>query len=160
MKKLDVNYYSQNDNNLDLTDGARGNTQCNATSHTMLVSYLKKDFVAKSTANGYDEPEDYFKSKLIKYTTERGNHQAFTKCLDKEFNIKSEWRYDLTQDDIIKSIDDNLPCVLGMSYKTSGHIVCCTGYSDEGLYINDPYGERSSFSDFYAIINPGYGCDQ
>jgi len=156
--KLSVPYFAQNDNSPDLTDGAGGNTQCNATSHTMLVAYLLPDFVSRSNANGYHEPEDYFKSKLIKYTSDRGDHKGFTECLAKEFKVISDWRYDLTKADIIKSIDLKIPCVLGFSYKTSGHIVCCTGYTNDGLYINDPYGIREGSEDVYDDINPGYGC--
>ena len=156
-KRLKVSYYAQNDNSLDLADGARGATQCNATSHTMLLNFLLPTFAANSKKNGFGEPEDYFKSKLQKYTDSRGDHTAFSTCLFKEFDIVSEWRTDLDHDDVLNSINAGVPIVLGMEYKTAGHIVLATGYDNSFLYINDPYGVRKGGTDFYSIVNPGFG---
>ena len=156
-KHLVVPYAAQCDNSGWYSDSAAGNTQCNATSHTMLLMYLIPDFAARSQRNGFAEPEDYFKSKLKNYTSNRGDHDGFTRCLEREFAIVSQWRYDLVKQDLIDSLDASIPMTLGFQYKTSGHIVIATGYDDQFGYINDPYGIRQGTEDFYAVINPGHG---
>lgn len=156
-KRLDVPYCCQNDNAPDLTDGAAGNTQCNTTSHTMLLMFLIPDFAERSRKNGYNEPEDYFKSKLQKHTNSRGDHDGFTRCLEQDFKIESQWRYDLVKQDLIDSINASVPMVLGLQYKVSGHIVIATGCGDRLAYINDPYGIRAGTEDYYPTINTGSG---
>ncbi len=160
-KLLSVKYFQQNDN--DAWQGIPGNVQCCPTSNAMLAAYLVPEMVTKSRQNGFSEPESYYKSKFtsLGYSADnRGNHDAHTKVLEQAFGIKSEWRYDLTSKDIVRSIDVGIPVVVGVQYRSSGHILIVTGYySDEGggLYINDPYGLRAGASDVYDYINPGYG---
>jgi len=62
LKLLPVPYFCQNDN--DLFDGVEGNVQCCPTSNAMLAAYLDKGMIARSKANGFDEPESYYKSKF------------------------------------------------------------------------------------------------
>lgn len=160
-KILYTPYYQQNDN--DVWQGVPGNVQCCPTSNAMLAAYLCPDFATKSKANGFNEPESYYKSKFapLGYSAaDRGNHEAHTVVLEQAFGIKSMWRYDLTSKDIVKSIDAGIPVVIGVHYRSSGHILIVTGYyTDEGggLFINDPYGLRAGSSDSYSYINPGYG---
>lgn len=156
-KLLDVPFFAQNDNSPWYSDGAHGNTQCNPTSHTMLLAYLLKDFQSKSKANGFGEPEDYLKSKLEIDGCGRGDHDCFSRSLEKHFGIVSEWRTDLNRQHIIDSLNAGVPIVLGVHYRASGHILIATGYDNSGVLINDPYGERASSANAYSIINPGYG---
>lgn len=154
---LNVPFCAQNDNEPWYSDGAHGNTQCNATSHTMLLLYLIKDFAANSKANGFVEPESYFKSKLQAHGCDRGDHDCFTRVLKAEFDIDSEWRTDLTRLDLQRSIDAGTPMVLGLEYSYAGHITLAVGYDAKGAYINDSYGQRSGAASWYSFINPGWG---
>lgn len=128
-----------------------------ATSTTMLLLYLIKDFADRSKKNGFVEPEDYLKSKFYNYSTNRGDHDAMSRCLEHEFGIVSEWRTDLTFEDLKASISAQIPIVVGFDYKSSGHITIATGYDDQFVYINDPYGVRAGTQNVYQIINPGWG---
>ena len=155
--RLNVPYYAQNDNEAWITDGAGGNTQCMVTSTAMLVNFIVKDFEERAIANGFTQPEEYLKSKYYKYSKSRGDHDAMTVCLEREFGIKSIWRYTLNYDDIKSSIRRGIPPILGFHYKIAGHIVIATGFNDDGVFINDPYGVRQGSDDLYTFINPGWG---
>lgn len=154
-KLLNVPYFAQNDNELWI-DGTPGYAQCNVTAHAMLLAYLIPDFIDRSKKNGFREPESYLKSKFYKYSTDRGNHNAMTQTLQNEFNLRSEWRYNGTLNDIRKQIDQNKPVVIGVDYKVSGHILVVTGYIDSRFVVNDSYGIRNGSTNQYDL-NQGYG---
>jgi hypothetical protein len=153
---LNVPYCAQNDND-PWVDGAAGNTQCMVTSTTMLCLSLIPDFAQRSKTNGFDEPESYLKSKYYKYSTDRGDHDAMSRCLEHEFGIVSQWRTNLSFNDLKASIDVSVPMVVGFDYKSSGHIEIAVGYDDKFAYMNDPYGVREGTANVYGIINPGWG---
>lgn len=153
-KKLDVPFYAQNDNERWI-DGAHGNTQCNITAHAMLCSYLIPDFASRSKANGFKEPESYLRSKFYNYSTSRGDHDAMTRCLDKDFGLKTEWRYDGDTKDIERLILNDKPVAVGVDYKMAGHILLVVGFYSGGLLVHDSYGIRAGSSDYYSQINNG-----
>lgn len=156
-KQLSVPYFAQNDNERWYSDGAAGNTQCNATSHAMLLAYLLPDFSKRSKDNGFSEPESYLKSKLEQFGCGRGDHDCFGRAIEKSFGVASEWRMNLSKADLMRSIDAGVPLVIGTEYKSAGHIVIVTGYNNDGVWINDPYGIRLGSANAYQTINPGYG---
>lgn len=156
MPKLIVPFFAQNDNDPWKPDGMPGYSQCNITSHAMLLAYLKPETVAWSATNGFREIESYLQSKFLKYSSNRGDHLAMTQTLANDFSIQSEWRYNGTFSDIKLMIDNKIPVVIGVEYKTSGHILIVTGYDDKGVTVNDPYGERHGSTNAYSI-NYGFG---
>jgi hypothetical protein len=116
----------------------------------MALAYLKPDFLVKAKALGYAEPESYFNSLLYPYGVVT-DHGAITQCLKKEFGITSEWSYSIEKKTIIAQLDKNKPVPMGVKYKSSGHIVCCVGYTDSGLLIHDPYGIRYGIEEAYDV---------
>jgi hypothetical protein len=160
-KILSVPFMVQNDN--DLWSGVHGSVQCCPTANAMLAATLDKDMIPLAKKNGFREPESYYKSKFqpLGYSAaDRGNHDAHTRVLESAFGIKSQWRTDITSKDIVRSLDADIPIVVGFEYKYSGHICIITGYySSEGggLYVHDPYGLRAGSDNYYHYINPGYG---
>lgn len=160
-KILTVPYFCQNDN--DRFGGVAGNVQCCPTSNAMLAAYLDKGLIARSEANGFEEPESYYKSKFEEggfTANDRGNHESHTQVLKQFFGIHSQWRTDVSSKQIISQLDQGFPVVCGFQYKQSGHICCIVGYfNDEGggLLVHDPYGLRDGANDDYGYINPGWG---
>lgn len=70
----------------------------------MLAAYLDKGRIARSQANGFDEPEFYYKSKFKEYgstASDRGDHEAHTQVLKQSFGIRSQWRTDVSSKQII-----------------------------------------------------------
>ena len=150
---LEVPYYSQLDNSTHLF--GPGSRQCNISSCSMYAAYLNKESVRKSKELGYNTFEDYYSDILSEYG-DTTNHSAHTKAL-RQLNIETYFSYSLSLGDIIKAIKINIPVVLGLAYKNSGHIVVATGYdlTKERLYIHDPYGIRFGGSDSYEVGVPG-----
>lgn len=155
-RRLTFPYCAQNDNE-PWIDGALGNTQCMTTSTTMLCLALIPGFEARSRQNGFKQPESYLISKYYEYSTQRGNHDAMTRCLQEQFGIKSEWRYDLDFNDIRDSINAGIPLVMGLEYVPSGHVVIASGFDEQFVYIKDPYGIRQGTDNVYKYVNPGLG---
>lgn len=158
---LNVPYFCQNDN--ELWQGAGGNVQCCPTANAMLAAYKDKGMIGRAKANGFAEPESYYKWKFLDAgfsASDRGDHNCHTYVLDHYFGIQSEWRTDLTSQQIVQSIDDDNPLVIGVEFKSAGHIFIVVGYyTDEGggLLIHDPFGRRAGASDSYSYVNPGWG---
>ena len=153
--RLNVPYYSQLDNSEYTNLGnyiAAGSSQCNPTSVTMALVYLYPNFLKESQEQKYKEPESYLNSKLINYGYVT-DHNAITECLRNEFNINSEWRNNLTKQNVIAQLDKNIPVPIGMKYKSSGHICCLVGYDSESntFELHDPYGVRYGSEDYYDI---------
>jgi uncharacterized protein YvpB len=146
--KLNVPYYSQLDNETQYF--GNGGRQCNVTSHAMALAYLYPDFESRSQSNGFREPESYLSSKWVKHG-DVTDHHAGTLTFLYDFNIKSSWQTNLSRRRVMDQLSNKKPVPLGVSYKASGHIVCCVGYNDEGLWIHDPYGIRQGSSDEYLI---------
>lgn len=157
--KLNVPYYAQNSD--EDWDGVAGNVQCAPTSNTMLLAFIKPDFVAESIKRKYVEPESYYTwafDNLGYSADDRGNHDIHTKVLS-YFGLDTVWRTNLLRADISKSLSEGFPVVVGMDYKTAGHICIIVGETDEGFLLHDPYGKRNSYLDEYTYINPGTDGD-
>lgn len=157
--KLNVPYYAQNSD--EDWDGVAGNVQCAPTSNTMLLAFIKPDFVAESIKRKYVEPESYYTwafDNLGYSADDRGNHDIHTKVLS-YFGLDTVWRTNLLRADISKSLSEGFPVVVGLEYKTAGHICIIVGETDEGYLIHDPYGIRNGTANEYTYINPGTDGD-
>ena len=152
-KKLPVPYFSQLDNST-LRFGP-GSRQCNLTSCAMLLAYLRPKLAENIDLTIYSEFESFYGHILDKYG-DTTDHNAQTLALE-ELGVKTHFSYTLNVEDIIKSINKNYPVVLGVAYKSSGHIVIATGYDEENklIYVHDPYGVRLGASNNYNIGENG-----
>lgn len=158
--RLNVEYFAQCDNeSWAESDGylVSGNVQCAATSNAMLLNFLKPELKLESSK--FSEFESYYKDRFdsLGYSADdRGDHGCHTQTL-KSFGVQTEWRTNLTDCDITKSLSEGFPVVAGFVYKVSGHICLIVGRTSDGYLVHDPYGVRSASQDYYQYINPGHG---
>ncbi len=151
--RLPITYRSQLDNNP--TWQGAPNRQCNVTSTVMMLDYILKGRLSKlSTDAGFREPEGYY-GKILKqkYGGDTTDHDAHTRCLKEEFGVESYWSKTLNARDLRRQLELNLPVVIGVAFKVSGHILCLVGIDETaGTYlVHDPYGIRHGGSDRYDI---------
>ena len=148
--KLPVPYRRQTDNDTDLF--GPGWRQCNLTSNTMLADYLLEgELTRKAKEKGLREPESLYAKALRKYG-DTIDHNAQTSAL-KEFGIESYYSRNLTAEEILLSLRNNVPVVLGFAYKGSGHICLLVGHDPirRVWLVHDPYGTRHGYTDSYDI---------
>jgi uncharacterized protein YvpB len=153
--KLDVTYRTQIDNSTNLF--GTGYRQCNLTSNAMALDYLleksgKKNLDTLAKEGGYREAESVYAQVLKKYG-DTIYHDAHTRALQ-EFGIESYFSTTMSISDLIECLSCRVPVPLGVSYKSSGHIVLCVGYEPikKFFWIHDPYGCRSGSANCYAMI--------
>jgi Peptidase_C39 like family len=149
-------YFSQRD--------ARGHGEafrmCNTSSNAMVASYLlavcglPNPLIEVAKKDGIGE-DDVF---LLDYVHEFGDstdHDAITRALRK-LGIESEFHYDLTIDDLRKSLGLGIPMVLGVLHHGSvaapsggGHMIAAVKLEADGntAICYDPYGEGFSYQD-------------
>jgi hypothetical protein len=55
--------------------------------------------------------------------------------------------------DLINCLSKGFPVVMGVAYKSSGHMVLAVGYDleKEVVYVHDPYGVRYGYSNDYQV---------
>lgn len=149
VKKLNVPYFSQLDNSSHLF--GPGSRQCNLTACAMFLAGLKPSLVTESKKKGFDEFESYYGNTLDKYG-DTTDHGANTKALS-EFGVTSYFSYTLSIKDLLDCLRSGYPVVMGVAYKSSGHMVVATGYDldKEYIFIHDPYGIRYGYSDSYDV---------
>lgn len=156
-KKLSVKWRSQRDNSIEPW------RECNLTSVTMAIDFLFKKYTGVSFAQqaqrqgfSFDEPEDFYRHILSQYG-DTTDHSAHTRAL-RSLGIESYFSYSLSISDLYSLLALDLPVVLGLAYKSSGHIVCCVGYdrNENCFYIHDPYGTRLGARDEYDRFGGEY----
>ncbi|PZU98305.1 MAG: hypothetical protein DCE90_04085 [Pseudanabaena sp.] len=148
--KLPVQYSSQLDN--DERIFGPGWRQCNTTSNSMLADFLLNGELSKmAKTQGLDEPESVFMRLVGKYG-DTTDHNAQTGAL-KELGINSYFSHTLSSKDILLSLKVKIPVVIGVAYKSSGHICLLVGHDpDKRVWlVHDPYGVRHGASDSYDI---------
>lgn len=147
--KLDVPYFSQVDNST--YHFGPGSRQCNLTSCAMLLAALKPRLAKEVRLNNYIEFESFYGNVLAKYG-DTTDHSAQTKAL-RELGVETYFSYTLSHSDLIMSLKAGYPVVLGVAYRSSGHMVIATGFDldKEQVYIHDPYGIRYGASNSYEI---------
>jgi hypothetical protein len=150
--RLSVPYYSQTNNDWHpgFGDGYR---QCNLTSCTMLADFLLEgELSRKAKAEGLHEPESFYQQVLAKYG-DTTDHNCQTQALH-ELGIESYYtQQKLSAEDLLLSLGKGIPVVLGVKYKTGGHIVLLVGHDPEHRLwlVHDPYGTRHGASDSYDV---------
>ena len=148
--KLPVKYSSQLDN--DEAIFGPGWRQCNTTSNAMLADYLLAGaLTTMAKAQGFPEPESVYMRIVGKYG-DTIDHDAQTWAL-RELGIVSYFSYSLSAKDILLSLKANIPVVVGLAYKSSGHICIIVGHdpAQKVWLVHDPYGTRHGASNSYDI---------
>jgi len=148
--KLPVKYSSQLDN--DEAIFGPGWRQCNTTSNAMLADYLLAGaLTTMAKAQGFPEPESAYMRIVGKYG-DTIDHDAQTWAL-RELGIVSYFSYSLSAKDILLSLKANIPVVVGLAYKSSGHICIIVGHdpAQKVWLVHDPYGTRHGASNSYDI---------
>ncbi len=148
-KKLEVPYFSQLDN--DTAYHGPGYRQCNLTSCSMFLAYLRPELVEKAKSEGYREFESMYGKILDKYG-DTTDHQANTRALQ-YFEVDTYFSYTLSIEDLILCLQAGYPVVMGMAYKGSGHMVVATGFDldKQKIFIHDPYGIRDGAGNTYQV---------
>lgn len=123
-KILKVPYYYQGDSH------EMGHSNCAA----MVLEHQIPGSLSDPALKLGLQPEEYYMRRLNGDTTDRGVH---TRALIK-FGLKTVFRRDLDYEDVIESIADGFPVMIGT---LPSHIVVVVGYDEDGLYIHDPAGE-------------------
>ncbi|OZH52345.1 hypothetical protein AFK68_24950 [Hydrocoleum sp. CS-953] len=155
IKKLDVPYFSQLDN--DTLYFGPGSRQCNLTSCSMFLAGLKPQLREESRHANYKEFESFYGETLAKYG-DTTDHDAQTKAL-RDFGVETYFSYTLSHADLMLCLKAGYPIVLGLAYHGSGHMVVATGFNldKEEIFIHDPYGVRHGASGVYDIgVNGSY----
>jgi hypothetical protein len=150
--KLPVKYRGQTDNDWHPTFG-NGFRQCNLTSCTMLADFLLDGELSRSaSAQGLNEPESAYQKLLAPYG-DTVDHNCQTKAL-KDLGIESYYtQQSISADDLLLSLSKGIPVVIGVKYKSGGHIVLLVGHDLERKLwlVHDPFGTRHGASDSYDI---------
>lgn len=153
---LPVEHFDQTDNSSHLH--GPGSRQCNLTANAMLADYLlNKRLTSMAAEGGYREPESVYGEILAKYG-DTTNHQANTEALY-ELGIDSYFSYTLNPLELAKSITLGIPVVVGMAYKSSGHMTLVIGRDEASKvwYVHCPYGRRRGASNQWIQIGDHSG---
>jgi hypothetical protein len=149
---LPAKYYYQTDN-----PSGYGYRECNGTSNAIMLNYLLNGQLdATAAKNKIAQPESIYLDVLKRYG-DTTDHNANTEALN-QFGIDSYWSTSLTFDDYYLSIRNSIPMVLGLDYKTAGHIVCGVGFElRDKIIVHDPFGAREGTTDYWLSNLPEAG---
>ena len=153
---LDVPYFSQLNN--DTSIFGSGSRQCCTTANAMLADYLlDSELTRKAQEQGLQEPESAYIPMVARYG-DTTDHGAQTEAL-KDLGIESYWSYNLSAEDLLASLQAGVPIVIGVAYRSSGHIIVVRGYdpATNVWIMNDPFGIRHGSSDSYDVGANGAG---
>ncbi len=132
-KQLNIPYKSQLDNALNPT-GA-----CNVTAFAMVMTY----FQIKSNT-GVSQLEDELYQYMINQGLSRWDGNDLAK-LSRNYGLKNDFTMRGRQSDIRKAIAEGRPCIIHGYFTSFGHIIVVRGYDQNGFFVNDPYGEWTSY---------------
>ena len=133
--KLDDPFKSQLDNYYHPTG------TCNMTSLAMVIAFHKPEYY---NVNPMTQLED----KLYEYAQNNGlsiyDHEIFNQILQ-PYGLQSDFRTDTTLDYMKNWIaETGYPTIIAGYFTPFGHIIVVRGFDQEGLFVNDPYGEYFS----------------
>lgn len=121
--------------------GGQGFRECFLTSATMLADYLLDgELTRRAKEAGDAEPEDAYARVLQRFgdTTDWG---AQIKALA-QFGIEAYSSRSASIQDVVNSLYQGIPVIIGTAYKASGHIVLVVGRNKGGLVALCPNGIR------------------
>ncbi len=139
---LKVPHYIQLNNT-----GGEGYRECNLTVNAALCQYLTGALSPAYKAAGFREPEDVYATVLARYG-DTTDHAAQTKAL-RDFGIESYFSYNTNIDELGFMLKQGFPVVIGMDYKSSGHMVLATGINEVGVEVQCPNGIRAGGQDWW-----------
>lgn len=146
--KLDVPYFTQLNNDTHLFGSGR--RQCNTTSNAMLADFLLKgELTQQARARGLAEPESVY-MELVRPHGDTISHHAQTMAL-RALGIESYFSTTLPFATLVDSLQAGIPVVIGVLFRTSGHVVLLVGQDPQRQiwYVHDPFGIRYGTSDNY-----------
>lgn len=159
--KLSVKYATQIDNSTNLF--GTGHRQCNLTSNSMMLDYVlkrfgQKDLTARALEGGFKEPESVY-AQVLKKHGDTIYHDAHTKAL-REFEVESYFSLTMSLSDLIDCLECQIPVVISVDYKSSGHVILVVGYNPEQkfFWVNDPYGSRAGSANYYSVRGGNAGA--
>lgn len=135
--QLQVPYLSQLDN----TNNPTGS--CNVTSIAMCLKYLK---IPQRNASQQFEDELYIYMENSGLARHEGGDLA--KVVE-TYGGKDTFTTTATIDQVKQWLAQGNPCVVHGYFTSFGHIVCVTGYNEQGLIVHDPYGKWSGEKGVY-----------
>lgn len=123
-------YLSQRDNEFN-PSGA-----CNVTSVAMCLKYfgIKGD-------DSYPQLEDQAYQKCLDNNWSRHDPLGLKALIESYPGMKDDFTSSGTLEDIKQAISAGIPCILHGYFTRSGHIIVAYGFDDQGLIVNDPWGE-------------------
>ena len=136
--QLNVPWFPQTDNAI------QPQRTCNSSCCAMCLEYFKPN-----TLKGPRGDDEYIRKVFaIGDTTD---HSVQTRVLN-SYGVKSEFRYNLSFADLDRELAAGRPVILGILHRgtlsnpTGGHMICCTGKSEDGKFyiFNDPFGDLMS----------------
>jgi hypothetical protein len=137
---LNVPWYPQTDNYRD------PQRTCNSSSCAMCLEYFKPGTLVGATG------DDAYIRKIFS-VGDTTDHAVQTQVLQ-SYGVKSEFRYNLSFDDLDRELSSGRPVVIGILHRgplsspTGGHMIVVIGKTVSGDYVvNDPYG---SLNDNYT----------
>lgn len=127
---LNFPYRSQRDNYYNPSGS------CNVTSVAMCLFWLG------IRGNGeYVQLEDECYARCLDRGWSRHEAVGLQNLAESYPGIKDDFISNGTLDDIRSAIDAGIPCVLHGYFTRFGHIIVAKGYDEDGLLVNDPWGE-------------------
>ena len=127
--QLQVPYLSQRDNDNN-PDGS-----CNVTSIAMCLKYLKTPQKSSS---------QQFEDELYLYMETNGLKRHYGEDLAQvveAYSGQDRFTRNATINEVKQWLAQGNPCVMHGYFTSFGHIVCVTGYNEQGLIVHDPYGK-------------------
>ncbi|MGB7708803.1 MAG: C39 family peptidase [Microcoleus sp.] len=123
-------YFSQLDN------AQNPSGSCNVTAIAMCLSYLG--------IRPYDRDqqlEDELYEKCTNNGWSRHDPLGLKRVAESYNGIKDSFTATGTLDNIRRALEAGMPCVIHGYFTRIGHIITVVGFDENGLIVNDPYGE-------------------
>ena len=146
---LKVPFFPQTDNYVD------AQRTCNSSACAMCLEYFKP-----GTLKGPKGDDEYLRKVFaIGDTTD---HAVQTRVLN-SYGVKSEFRYNLSFDDLERELRAARPVILGILHRgplsrpTGGHMIVAIGLTEKGdIIVNDPFGDL--MSGYVTPVSDGKGA--
>lgn len=128
--ELAVPYFSQRDNRF------RPESTCNVTAIAMVLAYYG---VKPKNANEQLEDEMYRWVRDRYGDGAQTDHSVLVKLVE-AYGFQDSYATNRTWDEVKAELSNRRPVVVGGYFTQTGHIVCIIGYTPQGYFVHDPYG--------------------